>query len=148
MLSDFVFCNLFLLFKDNFLLTLFLDLSLQTGGRFETILLVQKKDINLTSGTITLYNTKTKTTYTGFLQDDLIELLKEYLKGLDVIATRRIDILIREKRIDKKMATSLLNDSYHANLIISKLINVSKVLWIQDLTIKELGEDYEAKKNS
>ena len=76
------------------------------------------------------------------------ELLKEYLKGLDVIATRRIDILIREKRIDKKMATSLLNDSYHANLIISRLISVSKVLWIQDLSIKELGEDYEAKKNS
>ena len=76
------------------------------------------------------------------------ELLKEYLKGLDVIATRRIDILIREKRIDKKMATSLLNDSYHANLIISRLISVSKVLWIQDLTIKELGEDYEASKNS
>ena len=75
------------------------------------------------------------------------ELLKEYLKGLDVIATRRIDILIREKRIDKKMATSLLNDSYHANLIISRLISVSKVLWIQDLTIKELGEDYEASKN-
>lgn len=69
------------------------------------------------------------------------ELLKEYLKGLDVIATRRIDILIREKRIDKKMATTLLNDSYHANLIISRLISVSKVLWIQDLTIKELGED-------
>lgn len=69
------------------------------------------------------------------------ELLKEYLKGLDVIATRRIDILIREKRIDKKMATSLLNDSYHANLIISRLISVSKVLWIKDLTIKELGED-------
>ncbi|MGJ0308990.1 Na/Pi cotransporter family protein [Aliarcobacter cryaerophilus] len=76
------------------------------------------------------------------------ELLKEYLKGLDVIATRRIDILIREKRIDKKMATSLLNDSYHANLIISRLISVSKVLWIQDLIIKELGEDYEASKNS
>ena len=76
------------------------------------------------------------------------ELLKEYLKGLDAIATRRIDILIREKRIDKKMATSLLNDSYHANLIISRLISVSKVLWIQDLTIKELGEDYEASKNS
>jgi phosphate:Na+ symporter len=76
------------------------------------------------------------------------ELLKEYLKGLDAIATRRIDILIREKRIDKKMATSLLNDSYHANLIISRLINVSKVLWIQDLSIKEVGENYEAKKNS
>ena len=71
-------------FKDNFLLTLFIDLSLQTGGRFETILLVQKKDINLTSGTITLYYTKTKTTYTGFLQDDLIELLKDYLPKLKI----------------------------------------------------------------
>ena len=30
-------------FKDNFLLSLFIDLSLQTGGRFETILLVQKR---------------------------------------------------------------------------------------------------------
>ena len=70
------------------------------------------------------------------------ELLKEYLKSLDVIATGRIDILIREKRIDKKMATTLLNDSAHANIVINKLINVAKVLWIEDLTIKQLGEDY------
>ena len=69
-------------FKDNFLLLLFIDLSLQTGGRFETILLIQKKDINLTTGAITLYNTKTKETYTGFLQDDLIERLREYLYKL------------------------------------------------------------------
>ncbi len=75
------------------------------------------------------------------------ELLKEYLKSLDVIATGRIDILIREKRIDKKMATTLLNDSAHANNVINKLINVAKVLWIEDLTIKQLGEDYEAGKD-
>jgi phosphate:Na+ symporter len=75
------------------------------------------------------------------------ELLKEYLKSLDVIATGRIDILIREKRIDKKMATTLLNDSSHAYNVINKLINVAKVLWIEDLTIKKLGEDYEAGKN-
>jgi phosphate:Na+ symporter len=75
------------------------------------------------------------------------ELLKEYLKSLDVIATGRIDILIREKRIDKKMATTLLNDSAHANNIINKLISVAKVLWIEDLTIKQLGEDYEAGKD-
>ena len=75
------------------------------------------------------------------------ELLKEYLRSLDVIATGRIDILIREKRIDKKMATTLLNDSAHAYIIINKLINVAKVLWIEDLTIKQLGEDYEAGKN-
>lgn len=75
------------------------------------------------------------------------ELLKEYLKSLDVIATGRIDVLIREKRIDKRMATTLLNDSAHANTIINKLINVAKVLWIEDLTIKQLGEDYEAGKD-
>jgi phosphate:Na+ symporter len=75
------------------------------------------------------------------------ELLKEYLKSLDVIATGRIDILIREKRIDKKMATTLLNDSAHANNVINKLISVAKVLWIEDLTIKQLGEDYEAGKD-
>ncbi len=71
-------------FKDNFMLSLFIDLSLQTGARFESVLLVQKKDINLSSGTITLYNTKTKTTYTGFLQDDLIATLNEYLANLKV----------------------------------------------------------------
>ena len=76
------------------------------------------------------------------------ELLKDSLKSLDVIATGRIDVLIREKRIDKKMATTLLNDSSHAYTIINKLINVSKILWIKDSTIKQLGEDYEASKNS
>lgn len=75
------------------------------------------------------------------------ELLKEYLKSLDVIATGRIDILIREKRINKQMATTLLNDSAHANNVINKLIIVAKVLWIEDLTIKQLGEDYEAGKD-
>ena len=75
------------------------------------------------------------------------ELLKDYLKSLDVIATGRIDILIREKRIDKKMATTLLNDSSHAYNVINKLISVAKILWIEDLTIKQLGEDYEAGKN-
>lgn len=71
-------------FKDNFMLSLFINLSLQTGARFESVMLVQKKDINLSSGTITLYNTKTKNTYTGFLQNDLIEILREYLPNLKV----------------------------------------------------------------
>ena len=58
------------------------------------------------------------------------ELLKEYLQSLDVIATGRIDVLIREERIDKKMATTLLNDSAHASNIVDKLIEVAKILWI------------------
>jgi phosphate:Na+ symporter len=66
-------------------------------------------------------------------EDDILsksELLQNYLNSLDVIATGRIDVLIREKKIDKKMATTLLNDSAHAYNIIDKLIDVSKILWI------------------
>lgn len=67
---------------DAFLVNLFLDISLQTGGRLETILHIQKKDVNLDNGTITLKNLKTNNTYTGFLQEDLIKRLKPYLLEL------------------------------------------------------------------
>lgn len=70
--------------KDNSLLSLFVNLSLQTGGRFETILHIQKKDINLSSGTVTLKNLKTKNTYTGYLQKELLEHIKEYLQKLNI----------------------------------------------------------------
>lgn len=70
--------------KDNFLIKLFINLSLQTGGRFETILHIQKKDINLSSGTVTLNNLKTKNTYTGYLQSDLINTLRDHLIDLKV----------------------------------------------------------------
>ena len=70
--------------KDNFLLTLFVDLSLQTGGRFETILSIQKKDINLSSGTVTLHNLKAGNTYTGYLQAELIKTLEKYLSNLKI----------------------------------------------------------------
>lgn len=70
--------------KENFVLNLFIDLSLQTGGRIETILHIQKKDINLASGTITLKNLKTNSTYTGYLKDSFIEDLKDYLRKLKV----------------------------------------------------------------
>lgn len=70
--------------KENFLIKLFVELSLQTGGRFETILHIQKKDINLSSRAVTLQNLKTGNTYTGYLQTDLISILKEYLSNLKV----------------------------------------------------------------
>lgn len=70
--------------KDDFLVSLFVDLSLQTGGRFETILHIQKKDINLASGTVTLKNHKTKSTYTGYLQKEFLESIREYLRELNI----------------------------------------------------------------
>jgi integrase len=63
-------------------LTLFIKLSLITGGRLETILHIQKKDIKLGDGTVTLKDFKTNKTYQGFLSDELIRYLNGYLKGL------------------------------------------------------------------
>ena len=70
--------------QDSFLLSLFINLSLQTGARFETILSLQKKDINLSSGAVTLKNLKTDKTYTGYLQKEYFESIKEYLYKLNI----------------------------------------------------------------
>jgi site-specific recombinase XerD len=63
-------------------LMLFVKLSLITGGRLETILHIQKKDIKLEDGTVKLKDFKIDKTYQGFLSDELIEYFKEYLKDL------------------------------------------------------------------
>lgn len=68
--------------KENQPLTLFLKLSLQTGGRLETILNIKKKDIDLENESVVLLNIKTGKTYRGFLQESLIEDLKLYLVHL------------------------------------------------------------------
>ena len=67
--------------ENNETLTIFTKLSLQTGGRLETILNIKKKDIDFDNNTVILKNLKTGNTYTGFLQSDFIEYLKEYLKN-------------------------------------------------------------------
>ena len=44
------------------------------------------------------------------------------LENLDIISNGRIDALIRENKIDAKMATSLINDSTTAYHICKNLI--------------------------
>ncbi len=66
---------------DHEVLTLFVKLSLHTGGRLETILNIKRKDIDLTNKTVTLYDFKRKSTYMGFLSDELNNFLKEYTQG-------------------------------------------------------------------
>lgn len=68
-----------------------------------------------------------------------IELLKESIKILDDIKNSRIDALIRENKIDSKMATSLINDSAFAYDVTQKLIQVATILWIKDKDIRVLG---------
>lgn len=70
-----------------------------------------------------------------------IELLKESTKALDNIKNSRIDTLIREKKIDSKMATSLINDSAFAYDVTKKLLQVATILWIKDADIRTLGAE-------
>ncbi|WP_419971970.1 tyrosine-type recombinase/integrase [Aliarcobacter butzleri] len=88
--------------KENFFVNLFVEFALCTGGRLETILHIQKKDIDLVNKTVNLNNLKTKKRYTGFLQDDLIAILKDYLPSLnanDYVVTQKG---LQEKKADHK----------------------------------------------
>ncbi len=88
--------------KDNFFVKLFVEFALSTGGRLETVLNIQKKDIDLDNKTINLNNLKTKRRYTGFLQGELIGTLREYLprlKANDYVVTQKG---LQEKKADHK----------------------------------------------
>lgn len=69
---------------DNDVLLQFVGLALNTGGRLQTILNIQKKDINLTNNTVTLKDIKNESTYRGFFNDELKKYLKPYLRGLKI----------------------------------------------------------------
>lgn len=60
-------------------LFLFIQLSLVTGGRLETILHIQKKDISLENGTINLQDLKNDASYIGFFDQEVEKLLSSYL---------------------------------------------------------------------
>lgn len=67
-----------------------------------------------------------------------IERLKESINTLGGIKNSRIDILIRENKIDSKMAASLINDSAFAYEVSQKLIQAATILWIKDNDIRDL----------
>lgn len=74
-----------------------------------------------------------------------LELLKKNIKVLGSIKNSRIDALIREDKIDSKMATSLINDTVFAYDVAQKLIDVATILWIKDMDIRKLGVENEDK---
>lgn len=68
--------------KDNKLLTLFVQIALTTGARLESIISIQKKDLDLDNGLINLNDFKSKGTYTGFLTDELTQIFKNETSDL------------------------------------------------------------------
>lgn len=75
--------ELLLSIKNDNVLTLFVELSLCTGGRVETIMNIQKKDINLINHMVTLKDFKNDSTYIGFLTDELADKIEIYIQNME-----------------------------------------------------------------
>jgi len=78
------------------------------------------------------------------IDDDLdimthINSLKEEMKHFDYIQNGKIDSLIREKKINSKAATSLINDNSYTYSISNNLIESAITLWVKDKDIRTLG---------
>jgi len=67
--------------QNNKVLKIFVKIALGTGARANSILSIQKKDINLETRTITLKDFKRNDTYLGYLDEDTFEMLEEHIKN-------------------------------------------------------------------
>lgn len=101
--------------RDYELIYLFCLLSFSTGGRATTIINIQKKNINLEQRTVTLTDYKNNTTYTGFLTENIVTILKEKIKSLSVndyllrINNKRVQLTQIQKRM-KPILDRLFNE--------------------------------------
>lgn len=93
-------------------LSLFVKLSLSTGGRLNTILTIHKKDINIDNNSITLKDHKNTSSYTGYYDLSLKEYLKIYTASM-----QPNDLLINHQpfAIQNKLRT-ILNNLFNVGL--------------------------------
>ena len=68
----------------NDIVSFFVRLALTTGARLETLLHIQKKDINLDNNQVTLKDLKSDKTYTGYFGNDLKEDLRKIISKLTI----------------------------------------------------------------
>ena len=68
--------------QDNEILYHFTKMALMTGARLESVLHIQKKDINLNANSVTIHDLKSGGTYTGFYDDAYKTEIKEHIKHL------------------------------------------------------------------
>ena len=90
--------------KKDLNLYLFVLLSLNTGGRLNTILSTHKKDINISNNSIVLTDHKNVDTYTGYFSESLKDFLKNHIQNMNPN-----DLVIKygEVQIKNKMKTIL-----------------------------------------
>lgn len=98
--------------EDDWLLNLFVRLSLSIGGRKSTILNIKKCDVDLEDRRFTLKDFKNDTTYNGYMNDDtLYELVKN---RMDMIGDN--DFLLQSgdyKDLDRYISREMSKIFYH-----------------------------------
>ncbi len=89
----------------------FVQLALNTGGRFKTIMAITRKDINFDSGHVTLHDLKSDSVYTGFIGNEMyLEELRGRVEPLEV-KDKVIGVPVRtlQRRL-KKILDELFNE--------------------------------------
>ena len=107
-------------------LYLFTLISLSTGARSGSILNITKKDIEINNALLTLIDSKNKTTYTGFFNGKLQEILAKEIQSLkknDYILTLPARTLRRKmkKILDKLFNQGLEKDDRKNRVVIHTL---------------------------
>lgn len=98
--------------KDCDYLYLFVQIALQTGARLSTILSTCKKDVNLETNSIILKDHKNNSTYTGFYNDELKNLLIQRMAQINA-NDRLID---RGKQVIQDRLTKIYNKFFNLGL--------------------------------
>jgi len=104
--------------KDDEQLLLFVLLSLQTGGRINTIINIKKKNVDINNKIISLEDYKNNSFYRGFFNDNLLKLLEPRLKILknnDLILQYNTQPSNLQTYITKKLQP-ILNILYNSEL--------------------------------
>jgi integrase len=98
--------------KDDETLFLLFNLALKTGGRLETLLNIQKKDIDFSHNLLTLKDFKNNSTYKAFLTNDLKILLEK--KVLNLKLNEQLFPSNPERRL-RKILDELFNEGIDFN---------------------------------
>ncbi len=122
--------TLFEAVKDDVILKLFITLALGTGARANSILSLQKKDINTDTKNITLKDFKRNNTYLGYLNDDDFNLVvkhiekfsaNHYVVSLDGAAYKYQKIYLQLTKIFKELNKDLAKDDRANRVVIHTL---------------------------
>lgn len=96
--------------KGDKVLYLFVLIAISTGARLESVLSLQKKDIDFNTNSFNIYDTKNKNRYTGAVLDEVKQLLKSdihTLKKDDYIVSYDKGCKMDKKRIQRRLSPIL-----------------------------------------